>query len=61
MATLRRLESESLPALLREAAKYPDWLLVGTVPTDVDGPPYVLLMRTAEETAVSEPEVHREG
>lgn len=49
MATLRRIESNSLDALLKEASKYPDWYLVGDVPKESDGPPYVLLMRTAIE------------
>lgn len=48
MGTLRRLQCDSLPALLQEASeKYADWFLVGKVPTEADGPPYVLLMRTA--------------
>jgi hypothetical protein len=60
MATLRRLQSDSLPALIQEASeKYADWFLVGTVPEEKDGPPYVLLMRTAlDEFDVSEGEKH---
>ena len=45
MATLRRIESDSLQAVLHEAAKYPDWHLVGAAPKQEDGPPYVMLIR----------------
>lgn len=45
MATLRRLESNDLAALMQEAAKHSDWYLVGKLPTPADGPPYVMLMR----------------
>lgn len=50
MATLRRIESDSLEAVLTEALKYPDWYVVGDVPEEKDGPPYVLLIRTAIDT-----------
>lgn len=45
MARLRRIESESLDAVLNEASKYPDWFIVGKVPTINDGPPYVMMIR----------------
>ena len=46
MPTLRRIEGNDLKTVLLEAAKNPDWYLVGKLPTLADGPPYVLLMRT---------------
>lgn len=45
MATLRRIEGNDLEAVLQEAVKNPDWYLVGDLPKQSDGPPYVLLMR----------------
>lgn len=46
MAKLLRLESDSLPDLLRATAKHPEWHVVGgKLPEITDGPPYRMMIR----------------